>query len=748
MSKGKRFIEKYRHGFPKKSQGRYSTKICLCTVILLTAMILGICTMPDLLLRQGSYAENSQPNIWDGTNTDTSWLNKGDGSNGNPYIIEKGAQLANLAQSVNNGTAYSGKYFKLANDIDLASYEWTPIGGQGDLKNLKNFSGNFNGNKHTISNLSINNSSQMYIGLFGSIENATISNLRVSGSIMNNSTGRQAGGIAGKCSSSTIEFCSSSVEISVTTGGYTGGISAYIDKQTKIQYCYNTGNISHTPDIQLFNYYFGGITSYGDSCTIIGCYNTGKVEATSNAIVGGILGIGTNIYINYSYNVGEIRSNSKNTIGGLVGLFVKPFDKSNSYWLESCGASVDDNSNTTDGKKTAEWLKSDAALTALNKGGSVWMEDVGVNKGYPILINNHEDPPKMDVVYIDGASGNDSKTGKDASNAVKTMNVAFEKLNPGGTIMVCGVITISGTETWDGTSLVTESGKKVTIENAITNSHVIKVDQGGNLSVNNLDFNQNGEYYMFYMPLDSSSKLSIKNSTFNASLSIFSEKDSSATIDLENTTFTGSVDTGICIDSGTVNIKGTIKIPFIGIKNDSIINVSETLSGDSSIAIEGAGNGHKVVEGSMSNDQKGYFKPADSDNYRLITKGESDAFYYYGKPTWSVNINTDTSGQLKLTPTLTNFIDGDALTISVVYPEGANSFTMKLGEFDEAGCKFKFNSGSEFTTPNSSGSSITLTSSDNENEQILYCDYGSPEPKYAGTYTCNVKIEETLTEAT
>ena len=178
MNKGKRFIEKYRHGFPKKSRGRYSTKTYLCTVILLTAMILGICTTPGLLLGQGSYAENSQTDTWDGSAIDTSWA--GDGSEGNPYKIATGAQLASLAQKV---ASCRGKYFKLTADIDLANHEWTPIGRlTADYINTA-FKGNFDGGGHTISNLFIANSSDFSVGLFGYIDNATISNLRVSGSI-------------------------------------------------------------------------------------------------------------------------------------------------------------------------------------------------------------------------------------------------------------------------------------------------------------------------------------------------------------------------------------------------------------------------------------------------------------------------------------------------------------------------------------------------------------------------------------
>ena len=43
----------------------------------------------------------------------------GDGTSGNPFQIASVADLRQLATDVNSGTTYSGKYFKLINDIDF-----------------------------------------------------------------------------------------------------------------------------------------------------------------------------------------------------------------------------------------------------------------------------------------------------------------------------------------------------------------------------------------------------------------------------------------------------------------------------------------------------------------------------------------------------------------------------------------------------------------------------------------------------
>lgn len=50
---------------------------------------------------------------WGRSSTD--WT--GDGTSISPYLINRASQLAGLSISVNNGTTYEGKYFKLGIDL-------------------------------------------------------------------------------------------------------------------------------------------------------------------------------------------------------------------------------------------------------------------------------------------------------------------------------------------------------------------------------------------------------------------------------------------------------------------------------------------------------------------------------------------------------------------------------------------------------------------------------------------------------
>ena len=128
---------------------------------------------------------------WDGTSSNTEWL--GSGTESDPYLIQSAAELARLAQKVNNGESFEGMFFELTTDIDLARIEWTSIGtidkkakkiwiftSEVYYENPVPFSGIFNGNGHTISNMYIE-ASEEGTGLFGCV-NGVISNLSITDS--------------------------------------------------------------------------------------------------------------------------------------------------------------------------------------------------------------------------------------------------------------------------------------------------------------------------------------------------------------------------------------------------------------------------------------------------------------------------------------------------------------------------------------------------------------------------------------
>lgn len=99
----------------------------------------------------------------------------GSGTPSDPYHIQTAQQLQNINQNL-------GASYVLDNDIDLSGVNWTPIGTYiFDIANMQNtdelpdpkpsnaFTGDFNGNGHTIRNLTINTVRPLAAGLFGVI---------------------------------------------------------------------------------------------------------------------------------------------------------------------------------------------------------------------------------------------------------------------------------------------------------------------------------------------------------------------------------------------------------------------------------------------------------------------------------------------------------------------------------------------------------------------------------------------------
>lgn len=130
------------------------------------------------------------------------------------YQIGTTSELLWLADHV-NGVSGNQKAV-LTNDIDMTGVKWTPIG----TKDKAFEWGEFDGQGHFITNLTVNDSSLEYAGLFGYVtDHATIKNLGVFGEF---SGGEYVGGIAGYSKESVISNC---FFIGTVSGTNTNGIA-------------------------------------------------------------------------------------------------------------------------------------------------------------------------------------------------------------------------------------------------------------------------------------------------------------------------------------------------------------------------------------------------------------------------------------------------------------------------------------------------------------------------------------------
>ena len=129
---------------------------------------------------------------------------EGTGTKEDPYLIKQLDHLLLLSDKVNNDTelnytnGYSnyarpflGKYFKLANDIDMDGYRFEPIGH--DWQHI--FAGNFDGNNHTITNLMVSTEAG-YAGLFGRCDTLSVISNMVLASPTVETNGNYAGALA------------------------------------------------------------------------------------------------------------------------------------------------------------------------------------------------------------------------------------------------------------------------------------------------------------------------------------------------------------------------------------------------------------------------------------------------------------------------------------------------------------------------------------------------------------------------
>lgn len=203
---------------------------------------------------------------WDGSSKSAF---TGEGSESKPYLIETPAQLAYLAEQVNAGNPYEGKYFLQTKELDLGSKNWTPIG-----TSETPFKGIYNGNDKAIYNLSTDPSSARS-SLIGGIENGTLKHIRIeSGHIQAQSN---AAAIVYRAKSSNIEDCSNKANVTVASEFgtvYASGIASAAN-ESKIIRCYNTGTISA-------NYALGAAYATGiayKATSIQDCYNTGTIIA-------------------------------------------------------------------------------------------------------------------------------------------------------------------------------------------------------------------------------------------------------------------------------------------------------------------------------------------------------------------------------------------------------------------------------------------------------------------------------------
>lgn len=240
----------------------------------------------------------------------------GSGTEAAPYEIPDVGKLTALQTQVNeNGFSYSGKWFRLTNNIDLNNKPWTPIG----VDTGHPFSGNLNGSQKSISGLNVNTSTQ-YAGLFGAVGEIAVQSLTLQdGSVTcTNGASSWCGGLAGRSGSLLLNDVHI-VNMAISgdglggTGGILGGGSASMTA------CSNTGG-------SVSGRYAGGLTGKGfteSDFTFLECSNSAAV--TGRLYAGGMTGCNKSASAKFTNcsNVGSISGGERaNGIAAMGGSFI------------------------------------------------------------------------------------------------------------------------------------------------------------------------------------------------------------------------------------------------------------------------------------------------------------------------------------------------------------------------------------------------------------------------------------------
>lgn len=277
----------------------------------------------------------------------------GSGAELDPYQIANTDDLIELSNTSGDWGAYFIQTVDITFNADESQVDWNGDGninasdatGFSPIGNLTDkFTGEYDGQNHTIRNLYIDRSSQDFISFFGYTHQANISNIgifkcNISGkdytggmigfsnlSIIQNSFADGSiegndyiGGLIGNCNGDDISNSYSSALINGVD--WVGGIIGYIEN-SDITNSYSTGNVSGNSRV-------GGFIGSNNTSLITNSYSTGNVNGNSS--VGGFAGYSEGGNIQFCYSTGTVTGNS--IVGGFIGDYIFGAMSGN-FWID------------------------------------------------------------------------------------------------------------------------------------------------------------------------------------------------------------------------------------------------------------------------------------------------------------------------------------------------------------------------------------------------------------------------------
>lgn len=418
---------------------------------------------------------------------------------GTPIEIRTAEDLSKVAGSND---------YVLMNDIDLSGTDYT---GKiiCDVSSVTDgFSGTFDGQSHTISGLNIETDSANGVGLFGTVNGATIQNLKVEGAVKATNSAF-VGGIVGKVQNcATIKNCSFTGTVAntktsgsnVAAGGIVGRVNTIASgKSLSIEGCANHAAVSAP--------YAGGILGYATAkaITIESCYNDASVTGSTEA--GGIFArITASASVENCYNSGTVGNKTYGGIAGFSGATIR-----DCYWTK-----LEDGKGGGAGKIN-EAGKVDSIASVIDKLGDAFTTDdsgnvilkweagsevkkdprITISGGSTLQMTNSGEKPHttLTVAYKDmdetptvtWRASNDCVTLETPNNATETNHTVIVHAVKPGTVKITAV---AGEYTAEFTMSIVPRVSTVEIKN-VKQPGAVAVGQTVQAKVNILD---GGEY--------------------------------------------------------------------------------------------------------------------------------------------------------------------------------------------------------------------------------------------------------------
>lgn len=347
------------------------------------------------------------------------------------YEIGNGGQMFWFAALVNGDDEYTQNQEEkldahgvLVSDISLKN----PSDEKHEWKSIREFTGIFDGQNHTISDFVMTKVNDESIGFFqwlrsdpNETEKATLKNFTLNGTIVTiasfERTASAAGGVVGTASGGVIRRVNSNVNIAKGVIYYIGGIAGVINEATSIEESTYSGKI-----VLDYSFYgVGGIVgfvtdddTYAGGTKIKDCANYGlityyKVENHGGrGYSGGITGqvaLGEEDFIlSDCYNYGSVLAEEWKEIYGAISGYcaAKKDGIKNNYYLDTLpvkgflGEAEIANDEELEKAKTAEQFKSGEEAYLLNNevtdGSQVWYQNIDNGEtpdAYPVLDDTH-----------------------------------------------------------------------------------------------------------------------------------------------------------------------------------------------------------------------------------------------------------------------------------------------------------------------------------------------------------------------